>query len=808
MIDDAELRALFQAEGDEHLQSLETGLLHLEAEPRDLASLETVFRAAHSLKGSARMLGVDGLENLAHHFEDALGAARHGRAALSAEVIQRLYRGLDTMRRLVAEATTGEPAQVDLPQALAQLRGEVPPSGLQFKDEQDVPRGAPLTATIPPPAAPGPDPCPQSEAAVANTVVLTLDLEPLPLPGHGSPGLPVATGGVSAMPDLPVEPAIPAPASAFKIETTRVEPQRLDALMTRVGELAVTTARVRRGLRAVAELAELYEEWSRDAAACRILPKSPAAGVNPASGKQLARVHEREQDRLARLGRLVERLQRTAGEDVPWLDGVADELEASIRGMRLLPLTTLFNLFPRLVRDLAHEQGKEVQLLTSGGETTADKRLLEELKDPLMHMIRNAVDHGIETPEERERLGKPRGATLALRAYQSATHVVIEVADDGYGLDPEAIRRTALQQRLVRPEELARMRPDQLHALIFAPGFSTSQLITDVSGRGVGLDVVRTNVERLKGTIQVESRPGAGCTFRIQTRITLATSHVLLVRAGSPGPQWPYALPVEFVQEATLVASEDVFSIDGRPAIRIDGQPVSVARLADLLELPSGQASNPGAQGNARPAGGRLLCILLTVGQERFGVFVDALLDEQEVMLKPLGGLLKRVRNVSGATILGTGEICMVLNPPDLLRSIKKAPLLDTPAPPTGREERRKLILLAEDSLTTRTQEKRILEGAGYEVVTAVDGADAFSKLGTRPFDVVVSDVEMPNMDGLALAARIRADPKYRELPILLVTSLASEEDRRRGIEVGANAYLTKGTFEQKALLETLRRLV
>jgi two-component system chemotaxis sensor kinase CheA len=570
--------------------------------------------------------------------------------------------------------------------------------------------------------------------------------------------------------------------------------------MTRVGELSVTTSRVRRGLTAVADLAVLWEEWSRDSSS-RVLPESRTDASRTGSSKLLVRRHEREQERLARLGLLLRRLQRAADEDMTWLGFVADELEEAIRGMRLLPLATIFNLFPRLVRDLAREQGKEVQLVIEGGETTVDKRLLEELKDPLMHLIRNAIDHGIELPEERERQGKVRGATLALRAYQTATHVVIEVADDGRGLDTERIRRTALQQRLAGVDELASMSPEQLHALIFAPGFSTSPLITDVSGRGVGLDVVRANVERLKGTVQINSVAGAGSTFRIQTRITLTTTHVLLVRAGAPGAQWPYALPVEFVRETRLVAPEDVFLIEGRPAIRIDGQSISVAHLADLLELPLGPTGN-----RAEPAS--IPCILLGIGQERFGLFVEALVDEQEVMLKPLGGLLKRVRNVSGATILGTGEICMILNPSDLVKTLKKGGAPAAREQPTDGNERRKLVLLAEDSLTTRTQEKRILEGAGYEVVTAVDGADAFSKLGTRPFDVVVSDIEMPHMDGLALTARIRQDPKYRELPILLVTSLASEGDRRRGIEVGANAYITKGTFEQKALLDTLRRLV
>jgi two-component system chemotaxis sensor kinase CheA len=440
-----------------------------------------------------------------------------------------------------------------------------------------------------------------------------------------------------------------------------------------------------------------------------------------------------------------------------------------------------------------------------GGAITADKHLLEAMKDPLMHLIRNAIDHGIEPPQERLRQGKPRVATLRLRAHQTVTNVVIEIADDGQGLDEEAIRRAALHKRLRVANEIAALTPAQVQMLIFAPGFSTSTLITDVSGRGVGLDVVRTNIERLKGTVSVESVPGRGCTFRLQAPITLATTRVLLVQVA----QWTYALPVESVQETSLISLQSVFSLEGRPTISRDGQPVSVAHLADLLELPSGRsASLAGKKGQEDGAPERNPCILLAIDQERLGLFVDAVIDEQEVVLKPFGGLLQRVRNVSAATVLSTGEICMVLNPQDLIKSAKKGGTVMAEVEPSEAAERSKVILLAEDSITTRTQEKRILESAGYEVVTAVDGADAFNKLGSRLFDAVVSDIEMPNMNGLTLAARIRQDAKYKELPIILVTSLASDADRQRGSEVGANAYITKGTFEQKVLLDTLRRLV
>ncbi|HEY9888203.1 MAG TPA: response regulator, partial [Candidatus Obscuribacterales bacterium] len=455
------------------------------------------------------------------------------------------------------------------------------------------------------------------------------------------------------------------------------------------------------------------------------------------------------------------------------------------------------------VRDLARQEGKAVQLVIQGAETRADKRILEEMKDPLLHMIRNAIDHGIESPEERVRQGKPETATITLRGYQTPTSIVLEVSDDGRGLNVEAIQQTAIKRNLCRPEDLATMTPEHIQNLILSPGFSTRTLVTEISGRGVGLDVLRTNVERLNGSIEVRSTPGQGCTLRVQLGTTLATAHVLIVAVGDN----TYAIPVEFVQTAYLVHPDGIFTVEGRSAVVHDGQPISVARLGDLLELPpAAPATKPGNQSQ------QLSCIVLQSGGDRLGIFVDALLDEQDVVLKPQSQLLKRVRNISGATILGTGEVCMVLNPHDLMQSVRRWGLRletsDRPAIPTPDVQRPLSILLVEDSIATRTQEKRILEAAGYEVVTAVDGLDGFTKLQSRPFDAVVSDVQMPNLDGLGLTRRLRQQREYKDIPVVLVTTLASDDDRQRGAEAGANAYITKGSFNQEVLLETLQRLI
>ncbi|RMF92496.1 MAG: hybrid sensor histidine kinase/response regulator, partial [Nitrospinota bacterium] len=372
----------------------------------------------------------------------------------------------------------------------------------------------------------------------------------------------------------------------YRIETIRVPTQKLDALMRQVGELTTTKIHIARRLAELEELLRWWEEWNREALGHRSLVHEWKQEVTEELRRRTSAYLEEEGQRLEHMGRLLFRLRHALDEDQTRLELVTNELEDGVRAVRLLPLSTLFQRFPRLVRDLARTQGKEVHLEITGGETSADKRILEEMKDPLTHLIRNAIDHGIEPPAERERAGKPRRGTISLRAYQTATNIIIEVADDGRGLDPEAIRRTALQRRICGEDELALMTPEQVQSLIFTSGFSTSPLITDLSGRGVGLDVVRTNVEHLKGDLRVESSPGQGCTFSIRLPITLATSRVLIVMVA----QRSYALPVEYVHTTRLVAPSAILTVQGRKAILQEGKPISLVPLADLLEIQTAKA--------------------------------------------------------------------------------------------------------------------------------------------------------------------------------------------------------------------------
>ena len=831
MIEDRELRDVFKVASQEHLQKLDDGLLYLEQHPSDLAKLEELLRATHSLKGDAGMLGVKNVASLAHQMEHILGGVKRGETQLNSELSDRLSQGLDAMRQLVNEAITGEDSGVNTFYILASMMG----ASSQPQPQAAAPIVEPSSSQLPEKPLVEPQftepPTQEPETNVENSEVVNLEKNSsfLPLQSEAefllqAQNLPTPSGPATASDSQSAVTA--SSTSSYRIETIRVATKNLDDLMTQAGELTVTKTRLGHRVADLEEITTLWEEWSRESVVNSLNFQQMQIGENgmKANGKlmHLQDYCQRTEERLERLGTLVNRLRNRVYEDTARLELIAEALASGIRTLRLLPLSTIFNLFPRTVRDLAKREGKEVALVIEGGETTADKRILEEMKDPLMHMIRNAIDHGIETVGERQKLGKPPVATLRIKGYNIARNIIIEVTDDGRGLNLDRIKETAVKRNICTLEELAEMTENQSQSLIFTPGFSTKKFVTEVSGRGVGLDVVRTNVEALKGSIQVESLPGRGCTFRLQISTSLATANVLIVVVKDIA----YALPVEFVETAKLVSQSDIFAIEGKETILSNGQPLSVAHLTDLLELNNREWLQKNRESRQETGSeiqrktqekflsssySKMPCIVLKVGEERLGLFVDALIDQQDVVIKPQSQLLKRVRNVSGATILGTGEVCMVLNPQDLIKSVRKQVLSRTVSgsrSPIETASRKQVILLVEDSIATRTQEKRILEGAGYDVVTAVDGLDAFHKLKTRDFDAVISDVQMPNLDGLALTVKIREQKEYSELPIILVTSLASDEDRKRGADAGANAYITKGTFNQDVLVETLKRLV
>jgi two-component system, chemotaxis family, sensor kinase CheA len=753
MIEDPELRQLFKAESSEHLARLDDGLLRLEKNCSDQALLEEVFREAHSMKGAARMLGLSKIETASHGLESVLNSAYKGESPLTPAMIDRLTVMLGELRQMVREALTGAPAETQVAEAVGQVQSAIMPSPPVGHEALPPPRtGGDRDTDNPPEESPQITPPPRRQKGREK-------------------------GMASEQP--------------FRIETVRVNTRQLDDLLTLAGELSVIQGRWQHRLSLMDEMLEHWANLERGRKKLNfLLRKSDSLDRTGDAWRQTLQA---DGETLAQLGSKIKQTHDAFYEDGARLETTSNALEEGVHAARLLPLSSVFSLFPRMVRDLAREQRKEVELVIEGGEINVDKHVLEEMKDPLMHLLRNAIDHGIEPPVERERLGKPRSGALKLRAKRENNKLFIEVSDDGRGLDANAIRHVALQRGLQDEDELAAMTTAQLQQLIFLPGFSTSTFVTELSGRGVGLDVVRANVERLKGGIRMESTPQFGTVMQLLLPLSLSTTRLLLVSVSGHR----YGLPIEFVHTSRCIREDDIFTLEGQAAFEFDGQAVISPRLADLLGLP------------VKNQDGETVCIVIQMGDERLGVRVDELLDEEEVLTKPLGKPLRRVRNVSGLTILSSGEICVVLNPADLLRSARKLGTTPAKHPPARTAPSIKNgILLVEDSVLVRVMEKRILEDAGYEVVAAVDGVDALNALNSRSFAAVVSDIMMPNMDGLTLTSRIRQDPRYHDMPVILVTSLVSSDDKRRGLEVGANAYIPKPSFDQNILLDTLQRLI
>jgi two-component system chemotaxis sensor kinase CheA len=583
-------------------------------------------------------------------------------------------------------------------------------------------------------------------------------------------------------------------------ETIRVATNKLDALMTQAGELLVAGLKIDQRLQEVLEIHHAIEDWTREWLKVRATYNYLLHDSDHEETRPLLKFLDTNQQRLKTLAVQASDLQRGFAGDALHLARVTNDLGEGVMKVRMLPVSTVLDMFPRMVRDLSREKGKEVDLQIEGGETELDRKVLEEIKDPLMHLLRNAIDHGLEAPEVREQAGKPRRGTIVVSAFQKGNNIVIEVHDDGAGINVQRVKKTALKAGLITTDEFEAMTDEEAFRLIFTAGLSTSPVVTDTSGRGVGMDVVRKNVEGLRGQVDVDSTPGQGTKITLILPLTLATTQELLVQVGDQ----TFGLPISAVERIQRINAQDIFSIEGREAIVVDSEPVSLVHLGEVLGLPRGEENGKTEQ--------KLPVVILSSAKKRIAFLVDAVVGQQESVVKSLGKQLSRVPNIAGATILGTGQVIMTLNPVDLTMSARTTESRSSSAARTAQAqvqaEKRPTVLVVDDSLTTRTLEKNILETAGYDVKVATDGKEALDILQSDGCDLVVSDVLMPRMNGLELTESIRGNAKLKELPIVLVTSLDSREDRERGIELGANAYVVKSNFEQANFLQTIEQFV
>lgn len=584
---------------------------------------------------------------------------------------------------------------------------------------------------------------------------------------NAATGTAVPTDRQPRSPMPPVVDFVAAPPTLPSEGTIRVSTALLDKLLVRaeqlsVAKLAVTDASARLG--ALVDALGLARKAS-----------DRATGLCAAEGTAQALFAHVRQEAQA-------------------LSRVADGLQQDLRQIRMTKAATQFDLLPLMVRDLCREQNKDVELSIDGTDLELDRRVLEAIKDPLIHLVRNAIDHGIEAADVRVAAGKPPRGRLSLSLVErEGGRVEIRLADDGSGVDLDKVKAAAMRARLVRDEDAADLADDKALDLIFRSGLSTSPIITRVSGRGLGMSIVRERIERLGGTVRLESEAGRGTTVTILLAATVTAFRGLLVRDADRF----LLIPLDAVERTWRVASDDILSVQARPNVLLDGDLLPFARLRALL--------NP-AEGDDLPAPGtRAACVAVRSGEQRVAIGVDEIEGERELLAKELQPPLVRVRHVAGAGILGTGEVVMILRPADLVRSAAAGGRRPSPTKATRRQP---VVLIVDDSITTRAVERNILEAAGFAVRVAADGIEAWQMLTQEAFDLVVSDVDMPRMDGFALTEQIRGHPEFKDLPVVLVTALETRDDKEKGIRLGANAYVFKSSFAESNLLEIIRRLI
>ncbi|MEA1673683.1 hybrid sensor histidine kinase/response regulator [Nitrospirillum sp. BR 11163] len=742
------LLAMFEVEAEEHLSAIAAGLLALEqSPPRERAQelVETTFREVHTLKGAARAVNLGAVVGVCHAMESVFAALKGGRRALTPGGMDLLHQGYARVRGLLDGSVMAGPDQDALVAALdAYAEGREP--------------SAPGTTA---PAAPAP---PKPEPVVGRAE----EAPAVDFPGTEAP-----------VPDAPRVGSRP---------TLRIATSKVDTLLRHAEELV--SARLAAG-RQVADLGGLASEVAE-----RVRSHERARRrLEEADDSPAARLLKQQGDTLRWLSGRIAQLANAGRQDLRILGKMLDSLLDEAKQVLMVPVSTLLDPMAPLVRDLARGEGKEVELVIRGGDLEIDRRIQEEMKDALLHLVRNAIAHGIEAPGAREAKGKaPRGALAITVAQTEAGRAEIAIADDGGGFDVTRLRHAAVEQGLMSVEAAAALDDDAARALAFRSGLSTSGLLTDVSGRGLGLPIVQEKVERLGGSLAVESTVGLGTVFRIRLPVTLASFRGVLVEVEGAC----FILPTGGVERVARVALGAVATVENRETVVLDGRTVGLVRLGDVLGLTP-------ARGNQAPPSHHTVAVLSRGGQA-IAFIVDRVRDEQEVLMKSLGPQLARAPYVTGASVLATGEVALILNVPDLLAGAAQA---STTARPTVAVSRKKSILIAEDSITARTLFKNLLEAAGYQVRTAVDGVDAWAALtGGDDFDLLVSDVEMPRMGGFELTTKVRGNPKLAELPVVLITSLGSREDKERGIDAGANAYLVKDSFDQGNLLQIVSHLV
>jgi two-component system sensor histidine kinase and response regulator WspE len=744
---DASMLELFQLEAEAQAQVLNAGLLALERNPTQAEQLEACMRAAHSLKGAARIVGVDAGVGIAHVMEDCLVSAQNGQLRLTPDHIDALLKGTDLLLRVAKPDSGVTPADV-----------------ASFVEQMDIMNRGGFMAM-------------QESRLAAPEPPVTMPTVQAPPPVAAEP--PAGAGD-----DAPV-------ADAGGERVLRVTAERLNRLLDLSSKSLVESQRLKPFLTSMQRMKRLQTGASRT-----------LNGVQDALND--ANTNPQTLELLSEARRLVDECQQLLTQQASDLDEFSWQSEQRAQllydtalACRLRPFKDVLRGQERMIRDLGRSLGKQVRLEVEGHKTQVDREVLEKLEAPLVHLLRNAVDHGIESPEARQRAGKPAEGVIRIHARHQAGLLVLELSDDGAGIDLDRLSRAIAQRQLSTPETIAQMSEEELLSFLFLPGFSMRDTVTEVSGRGVGLDVVQHMVRQLRGAIELRQVPGQGATFHLEVPLTLSVVRSLVVMIGGEA----YAFPLAQIERMLELAPADIVQLEGRQHFWHEGRHVGLVAAHQLLQRPEGE-----------PSAGDIRVVVIRERDAVYGVAVERFIGERTLVVLPIDARLGKVQDISAGALLDDGTPVLILDVEDMLRSVEK--LLST-----GRLERidrgrqagavaRKRILVVDDSLTVRELERKLLLQRGYDVAVAVDGMDGWNALRSEHFDLLVSDIDMPRMDGIELVTLIRRDNRLQSLPIMVVSYKDREEDRRRGLDAGADYYLAKASFHDEALLDAVVDLI
>ena len=758
------LQAMFQVEAEEHMNVLSAGVIELEKNPDNAKSpalIEAMFREAHSLKGAARSVSRNDIESTCQALESLFADLKNKRIHFTAGEFDLVHQSLSSLSSMISR--TGSTQVHDGGDAIRTLRSIAKtkePGSIITKNLKEAKR----------------------RSKSGNRRVSAATARKKKPPG--------AIGDVVPPARKESAPADAADEKPAQWETVRIQTAKLDPLFLQAEQMIQSKiAAVQRTVE-LKNIGRFVGAWKSELR--KLEARRP--GDNEVQVKEI--IH-RTNELLDETERSILGITDAVESDQRSLGRMIDDHVESMKNILMLPVSTISEVFPRLVRDLSRSEGKEVEFIAHGNEIEVDKRILEELKDPLIHLLRNCIDHGIEKPN--------RGTiTLSFTAIDGR-NLEIRLADTGAGIDAAKVIAAAVKAGVVSKESAATMSRQESMDLIFKSGISTSPVISDISGRGLGLAIVREKVENLGGKVFVESQPDHGTTFRLVLPLALSTVRGVLVKTAGHF----FIIPTGNVERVLRVRSEEIKTEEQRETISIDQELIWIMKLGDVLGFHQRVKAPPLEKEMSPPSPKFIHIVILTQGSNRIGFRVDEILDEHQILVKSLGRQLQKVRNISGAAVLGSGTIVPVIHVSDLIKSALGSPAMSTRTTTEGPAEANgHRVLVTDDSVTSRTLLRNILEIAGYDVITAVDGADAVTKARAGEFDLIVSDVDMPRMNGFELTAKLRKDKKLSEVPVVLVTALESTEDREHGMDVGANAYIGKSSFDQSRLLEVITKLL